>query len=105
MPGSMRFDWLCGPHIADEGLRLSARARFAKALAELPAIERSAIALSGIGGLDEAQIAQRLGTDPALVRKLLSRAHTSIRVSIALQTRRGHAVDLFDARERLEPTN
>jgi DNA-directed RNA polymerase specialized sigma24 family protein len=105
MPASMRFDWLCRPHIAEEGLRFSARARFAKALAELPAIERSAIALSGIGGLDEAEIAQRLGTDPAMVRKLLSRAHTSIRVSIALQARRGLAVDLFDVRERLERMN
>lgn len=85
MPGTMHFDWLCRPHIEDEGLRLSARVGFAKALADLPAIERSVLALSGIGGLDDAAVAQRLGTDVAMVRRLLRRAHASVRVSMALR--------------------
>lgn len=84
MSGSMRFDWLCRPYSADEDLSLSTKAaRFAKALAELPAIQRSALALSKIGGLDADGIAQRLGTDPAIVQKLLARARESVQASIA----------------------
>ena len=84
MSGSMRFDWLCRPHSADEDPPLSNNAaRFAKALAELPAIQRSALALSRIGGMDADAIAQRLGTDPAIVQRLLARARESVRASIA----------------------
>lgn len=84
-----RFDWLFRPQMADEDLPLSAEARFAEALAELPAVERSALALSEIGGLDTYEIAERLGTDPVVVRKLLTRARESVRTSIALRSRRG----------------
>jgi len=69
-----RFDWLFRPQLADEDLPLSAEALFAEALAELPAVERSALALSEIGGLDNDEIAERLGTDPLVVRRLLVRA-------------------------------
>ena len=74
MPRPTRFDWLFRPQVADVDLPLSAEGRFAEALAELPAVERSVLALSEIGGLDTAEIAERLGTDPAVVRKLLARA-------------------------------
>jgi hypothetical protein len=84
-----RFDWLFRPHLADEDQPLSAEARFAEALAELPAVERSALALSEIGGLDTDEIAERLGTDPAVVQRLLSRARESVRAS--LSGRRGLA--------------
>lgn len=84
-----RFDWLFRPHLADEDLPLAAEARFAEALAELPAVERSALALSEIGGLDTHEIAERLGTDPAIVVKLLARARTSVRASLAVGGRRG----------------
>ena len=78
-----RFDWLFRPQLADEDLPLSAEARFAEALARLPAVERSALALSEIGGLDTNEIAERLGTDPAVVRKLLVRARESVQTSLA----------------------
>ncbi len=81
MSATMRFDWLCRPHIADEDPPLSVKVRLAKALAELPAVERCALALSRIGGLDAEEIAQRLGTDPAIVQKLLARARESVRAS------------------------
>lgn len=71
---NLSFDWFFRPHLADEDLPLSAELRFAEALAELPAIERSALALSEIGGLDTNEIAERLGTEVAVVRKLLVRA-------------------------------
>lgn len=86
-----RFDWLFRPPLADEDLPLSAEARFAEALAGLPAVERSALALSEIGGLDTHEIAERLGTDPVVVRKLLVRARESVRTSLSLQGRRGLA--------------
>jgi sigma-70-like protein len=89
MPRPTRFDWLFRPQVADVDLPLSAEARFAEALAELPAVERSALALSEIGGLDTAEIAERLGTDPAVVSKLLARARDSVRVSLATRGRRG----------------
>jgi len=82
-----RFDWLFRPQMADEDLPLSAEALFAEALAELPAVERSALALSEIGGLDASEIAERLGTDPAVVRKLLARARESVRASLAMRGR------------------
>jgi len=78
-----RFDWLFRPQLADEDQPLSAEARFAEALAELPAVERSALALSEIGGLDTHEIAERLGTDPAVVRRLLARARDSVRASLS----------------------
>jgi len=84
-----RFDWLFRPQIADEDMPLSAEARFAEALADLPAVERSALALSEIGGLDTFEIAERLGTDPVVVRKLLARARESVQTSIAVRSRRG----------------
>jgi hypothetical protein len=84
-----RFDWLFRPQLADVDLPLSAEARFAEALADLPAVERSALALSEIGGLDPNEIAERLGTDPAVVRKLLARARQSVRASLASRARRG----------------
>jgi predicted DNA-binding protein (UPF0251 family) len=84
-----RFDWLVRPHLADEDQPLSAEARFAAALSRLPAVERSALALSEIGGLDAEEIAERLGTDPSIVRKLLARARESVRESIALHSSRG----------------
>jgi DNA-directed RNA polymerase specialized sigma24 family protein len=81
MSTSTRFDWLFRPQPAGMDLPLSAAARFAEALAKLPAVERSALALSEIGGLDTNEIAKRLGTDSALVRKLLLRARESVRTS------------------------
>lgn len=69
---------------------LSAEARFAEVLAELPAVERSALALSEIGGLDTEEIAARLGTEPLIARKLLERARTAARMSLA-GSRRGIA--------------
>ena len=89
MPRPTRFDWLFRPQVADVDQPLSAEARFAEALAELPAVERSALALSEIGGLDTYEIAERLGTDPAVVRKLLARASESVRASLATRGRRG----------------
>jgi hypothetical protein len=89
MPRPTRFDWLFRPQVADVDLPLSAEARFAEALAELPAVERSALALSEIGGLDTYEIAERLGTDPAIVLKLLARARESVRASLAARGRRG----------------
>jgi hypothetical protein len=80
--------------MADEDLPLSAEARFAEILAALPAVERSALALSEIGGLDANEIAERLGTDPAVVRKLLFRARESVRVSLTERGRRGLAAVL-----------
>ena len=87
MPKATKFDWLCGPRLADVDLFPSAEGRSADALAELPAVERSALALSEIGGLDTDEIAERLGTDPAIVRKLLARARESVRTSLAEQAR------------------
>jgi hypothetical protein len=75
--------------MADADLPLSSEARFAEALAELPAVERSALALSEIGGLDTNEIAERLGTDPAVVHKLLTRARESMRTTLAVRGRRG----------------
>jgi hypothetical protein len=89
MPRPTRFDWLFRPQVADVDLPLSAEARFAEALAELPAVERSVLALSEIGGLDTYEIAERLGTDPAIVRKLLARARQSVRAALATRGRRG----------------
>lgn len=89
MPRPTRFDWLFRPQVADVDLPLSAERRFAEALAELPAVERSVLALSEIGGLDMYEIAERLGTDPAIVRKLLARARESVRTSLATRGRRG----------------
>jgi DNA-directed RNA polymerase specialized sigma24 family protein len=83
MPKSRRFDWLSRPQSVDGALTLSQGARFAAALAALPAVERSALALSEIGGLDKHEIAERLGTDPAIVLKLLARARESVRNSPA----------------------
>jgi hypothetical protein len=82
-----RFDWLFRPHTADEDLPLSAEARFAEALAELPAVERSALALSEIGGLDTEEIARYLGTEPAVVTSVLARARHAVRASLAARGR------------------
>ena len=84
-----RFDWFFRPHLADEDRPFSAELCFAEALAELPAIERSALALSEIGGLGADEIAQRLGTDAAVVRKVLARARETVRATIAVRGRRG----------------
>lgn len=83
-----RFDWFFRPQMPDEDRPLSAELRFAEALAELPAIERSALALSEIGGLGTDEIAQRLGTDAAVVRKVLARARETVRATIAVRGRR-----------------
>ena len=61
----------------------AAEPRFAEALATLPLVERSALALSEIGGLDANEIAERLGTDPTVVQKLLLRARESVRAASA----------------------
>lgn len=89
MANPSRFDWFFRPNLADEDLPLSAELRFAEALAELPAIERSALALSEIGGLGTEEIAQRLGTDVTVVQKLLVRARLTVRATIAVRARRG----------------
>jgi RNA polymerase sigma factor (sigma-70 family) len=96
MSTARRFDWLCRPQAADEDevLALSAEARFADVLAELPAVEQSALALSDIGGLDTNEIAERLGTEPAVVRKLLMRARESVQASLAEHGDREPASDL-----------
>jgi len=91
MSRSRRFDWLFRPQLADEDMPLSAEAQFAEALAELPAVERSALALSEIGGLDTDEIAERLGTDPAVVRRVLACARASVRASLEVRGRRGMA--------------
>jgi DNA-directed RNA polymerase specialized sigma24 family protein len=85
MPESRRIDWLSRPQPGGRALPLSAAARFAQALAELPAVERSALALSELGGLDKHEIAERLGTDPAIVLRLLARARESVRNSPSAQ--------------------
>ncbi len=87
MTTTRRFDWLLRPQPAEAEPP-------ARALAGLPAVERSALALSEIGGLDTAAIARRLGTDPAVVRKLLLRARESVRVSLTAGGRRGRVVAL-----------
>ena len=84
-----RFDWLFRPQLAAEDMPLSAETRFAEALADLPAVERSALALSEIGGLNADEIADRLGTDPVIVRKVLARARESVRTTLAVRSRRG----------------
>ena len=84
MVTTRRFDWLLRPRP-----ELSTQPRFAEVLAELPAVERSALALSEIGGLDTSEIAYRLGTDPAVVRKLLFHARESVRGSLTAHGRRG----------------
>ena len=81
MPTPRRFDWLSRPQTAPEDNAPSAGARFADVLAELPAAERSALALSELGGLNPREIAERLGTDPAIVRRLLLRARESMQAS------------------------
>lgn len=83
-----RFDWFFRPHMPDEDRPLSAELRFAEALAELPAIERSALALSELGGLGTEEIAQRLGTDAVVVRKVPRRARETVRATIAERGRR-----------------
>lgn len=88
MAKASRFDWCFRPHMPDEDRPLSAELRFAEALAELPAIERSALALSEIGGLGAEEIAQRLGTDAVVVRKVLARAREAVRATIAERGRR-----------------
>lgn len=88
MAKASRFDWFFRPHMPDEDRPLSAELRFAEALAELPAIERSALALSEIGGLGTEEIAQRLGTDAVVVRKVLARAREAVRATIAERGRR-----------------
>ncbi len=64
-------------------------AQIRQALGEVAAVERSALALSEIGGLDTDEIAERLGTDPAIIRTLLDRARESVRTSLAARGRRG----------------
>lgn len=88
MSTARRFDWLFRPQDSDADAPLSAEARFAEALADLPAVERSALALSEIGGLDQDEIAARLGTDPVVVGKLLNRARDAVRASLAANGRR-----------------
>jgi len=77
--GATGLDWLSRPASADAERLRSAKARRAEALAELPRIERSALALSGIGGLDADAIATRLGTEPEIVRRLLEHARAAVR--------------------------
>lgn len=86
-----RFDWLFRPQLPDEDLPLSAEARFAEALAELPPVERSALALAEIGGLGPEEIAERLGTQPAIVSSILARARLSVRITLA----RGRGLTAF----------
>jgi RNA polymerase sigma factor (sigma-70 family) len=76
-----RFDWLARPRARDEDAPLSAEARFFDALAQLPAAERSALALSELGGLEPDEIAQRLGTDRETAERLVSRARATVRAA------------------------
>jgi predicted DNA-binding protein (UPF0251 family) len=88
LPDPRRFDWLFRPQVRDEDAPLSAEARFAEALAQLPAAERSALALSELGGLDHDEIAQRLGTDRETAERLVSRARATVRTALAHRSRR-----------------
>jgi hypothetical protein len=83
-----RFDWLFRPQERDEDLPLSAEARFAEAFAQLPADERSALALSEIGGLEPDEIAERLGTGEDAAAALVARARASLRAALAQPGRR-----------------
>jgi predicted DNA-binding protein (UPF0251 family) len=83
-----RFDWLFRPHPPDEDAPLSAEARFADALAQLPADERSALALSELGGLEADEIARRLGTDRETAERLVSHARARVRATLAEKGRK-----------------
>jgi predicted DNA-binding protein (UPF0251 family) len=83
-----RFDWLFRPHARDEDAPLSAEARFAEALAQLPADERSALAFSELGGLEPDAIAQRLGTDRQTAERLVAQARAAVRAALAERGRR-----------------
>ncbi|HVM68307.1 MAG TPA: sigma-70 region 4 domain-containing protein, partial [Gaiellaceae bacterium] len=76
------FDWFFRPAGLDEDAPLSAEASFAEVLAELPAVERSALALSEIGGLEPDEIAARLGTDVDVAETVLGRARTTARMKL-----------------------
>lgn len=79
MPDPRRFDWLFRPRMRDEDEPLSTEARFAEAFTELPAPERSALALSELGGLDPEEIAQRLGTERDVAAALVACARAAVR--------------------------
>ena len=83
MADPRRFDWLFRPHARDEDAPLSAEARFAEALAQLPSAERSALALSELGGLGADEIAERLGTDREGAERLVARARATVRSALA----------------------
>lgn len=83
-----RFDWLFRPQERDEDMPLSAEARFAEAFRRLSAEERSALALSDIGGLGSEEIATRMGTEREIVEGLIARARESIRAALVEPGRR-----------------
>jgi hypothetical protein len=88
VPDPRRFDWLFRPQTRDEDEPLSAEARFAEAFSELPAVERSALALSELGGLDAEEIARRLGTERDIAAALVARARAAVRASLGERSRR-----------------
>jgi len=73
---------LAGRRLRDEDAPLAAEARFAEVLSELPAVERSVLALSEIGGLADEEIAIRLGTNVGVVESVLDRARTTARTKL-----------------------
>ena len=83
-----RFDWLFRPQERDEDTPLSAEARFAEAFGRLSAEERSALALSDIGGLGHEEIATRMGTEREIVEDLIARARESMRAALVDRSRR-----------------
>ena len=76
------FDWFFRPSGADEDAPLSAEAEFSAVLADLPAVERSALALAEIGGLETEEIAARLGTDVHVAKVVLERARVAARTKL-----------------------
>lgn len=88
MADPRRFDWLFRPQERDEDTPLSAEARFAEAFGRLSAEERSALALSDIGGLGHEEIATRMGTEREIVEDLIARARESMRAALVDRSRR-----------------
>jgi len=76
------FDWFFRPAGSAEDAPLSEETAFADVLAELPAVERSALALSEIGGLEPEEIAARLGTDLEVATTVLGRARATARMKL-----------------------
>jgi hypothetical protein len=81
-----RFNWLQWTR-RHEDEALTADAEFAEAFSELPAQEKSVLALAEIGGLQPGEIAHRLHTDVVVIDAMLARARRTMRAK--LRAKRG----------------